>query len=261
MCFSATVSFTSSAVLIPLGAWTLHRVLRTVPRLWPLAVVSIIFGIQQACEGLVWLALQHQLPRLLRGATLAYLFFALAFWPLWFSFAARWIDSSPGHRTFLTFWVFLSTAWFWIIYLPLLLQPSRAHAWVVAHSIHYPYADDAAEWGFPGALTILQLLYVLTASIPLLVSSFRRMLLLPIGAGVVSAFAAAFLYRHAFTSVWCLVAAVLSLTLVRALHLAAEDTSFSIRDLKAPGLPSPLPFAEPATCSPEPPADSLPTIS
>ena len=79
MCFSPEASFASAAVLVPFGTYTLRLAARTAPRLWPLALVPCVFGLQQACEGVVWLGLESGDDRLTRPAARAYLFFALAF--------------------------------------------------------------------------------------------------------------------------------------------------------------------------------------
>lgn len=55
MCFSATASFTSSAVIGVIGVATLARASH--PREWLFASIPLLFAIHQFAEGAVWLAL------------------------------------------------------------------------------------------------------------------------------------------------------------------------------------------------------------
>ena len=59
MCFSPEVSFASAGVLVPTGLLCLRVTAHRAPQLWPLAVVPALFGVQQACEGFVWLGLNR----------------------------------------------------------------------------------------------------------------------------------------------------------------------------------------------------------
>ncbi len=57
MCFSATASFTATALLVPVGIYASKVALAKDARYLPLAVFSLAFGIQQGFEGLEWLGL------------------------------------------------------------------------------------------------------------------------------------------------------------------------------------------------------------
>jgi hypothetical protein len=58
MCFSAPVSFAASALLLSAGLYSLRLASQNNPRYLPLAAIPIAFGIQQACEGWVWLGME-----------------------------------------------------------------------------------------------------------------------------------------------------------------------------------------------------------
>ncbi|MCP9787953.1 hypothetical protein KBY99_03030 [Cyanobium sp. Maggiore-St4-Cus] len=94
MCFSAAASFSSAALLVPLGIAAVARSWRDHRReLLPLALMPVGFGLQQGLEGVVWLGLNHgPAAPLLKGGALAYLFFALALWPIWIPYVVL----SPG---------------------------------------------------------------------------------------------------------------------------------------------------------------------
>ena len=60
MCFSASASFTASAVLMPLGLYSHHLASHQErPDYKPLALVPFFFGVQQFVEGLERTALHH----------------------------------------------------------------------------------------------------------------------------------------------------------------------------------------------------------
>jgi hypothetical protein len=222
MCFSPEVSFASAAVLIPTGMWATWTAARKAPRLWPLAVVPAVFGVQQACEGLVWLGQRYGDDDLKLPAGRAYLFFALAFWPFWFSASAAIIEPERSRRRLLVVAAALSTGWFWFAYLPVLNDPAVATSCVCHNSIRYAHSDSLAagplgRWG-------MRLAYILTATVPLLSGSLRGALILPLALAIAAAGVAAVVYDHAFTSVWCLFAAVVSASLVYTISTAPRLT-------------------------------------
>src|SRR5687768_8681258 len=99
MCFSAEASFASAAALLPAGLYCVRVAARKSPSHLPLAVVPLLFGFQQFCEGLVWVGLARDDASLVRASSLAFLAVALGFWPFWASLcvlplerrtAARW---------------------------------------------------------------------------------------------------------------------------------------------------------------------------
>ena len=223
MCFSPEASFASAAVLVPFGTYTLRLAARTAPRLWPLALVPCVFGLQQACEGVVWLGLESGDDRLTRPAARAYLFFALAFWPFWFSVCAAIMEPKRGRRRLLGGFALLSTGWFWFTYLPVLTDPAAAEACVCRHSIRYTHPETIVVGPFGPWET--RAAYLLTAALPVGVCSLRRVLLVPLALAVASAGVAAVVFDYAFTSVWCLFAAVLSVSIANSIARAEVPCS------------------------------------
>lgn len=55
MCFSATASFTSSAIIGVIGVLTLAK--SNQPKEWLFASIPLLFALHQFAEGAVWLAL------------------------------------------------------------------------------------------------------------------------------------------------------------------------------------------------------------
>ena len=172
-----------------------------------LAVVPLLFGIQQISEGFVWLSLGHD-PQETRTASLVFLFFALAFWPFWFPFLTIWMEPQPVRK-----WIFaglslLAVGWFYVLYYPLLTGPESLLATVkMRHSIRYEY-EDLAIYGFIPR-TPLRVLYFLSVALPPLLGSesWGRIPGIVLGA---SAVLAVLVFDYAFVSVWCFFAAALS---------------------------------------------------
>ena len=101
ICLSAAVSYTAAAVLIPLGAVTLVRGLRTDRRYAALFALPLLFGLQQLFEGLVWTAggLDDQVAVV--GYAMAYMFFSWLAWPVWVPIAVFLIEGSRRKPLFL----------------------------------------------------------------------------------------------------------------------------------------------------------------
>src|ERR1035437_9521417 len=82
MCFSATASFASSAVLIVTGAVCIKKVRE--PKLLMLACIPIIFSVQQFSEGMLWLSLKNSAYSGWQTiAAYTFLLVAQVVWPVW----------------------------------------------------------------------------------------------------------------------------------------------------------------------------------
>jgi hypothetical protein len=240
MCFSAEASFLASGLLLPTGLAALAATWRQGHRdRWPLAIAPLAFGVQQACEGVVWHWIETQPPLAPEpapgravAASLSYLFFAYAFWPVWMPLAAVALRPRAGLAGLL----WRATPWLGgvagvLLWLPLLADPGSALPEPVGHSLVYP----VGSWG-EGRLPPLlgPMLYAAWIVLPLLavpswrVRTFALTLLL--------AFALTeWTSRHALTSVWCFASALLSLQLVWILLAPSPRRS------PPPGSPLPQP--------------------
>jgi hypothetical protein len=211
VCFSAGASFAVGGALIPAGIYCLWAAWLKKPSYLALAAVPVFFGVQQISEGFVWHALEHGDDTQTRAASLVFLFFALAFWPFWFPLLTTVMEPQPRRR-----WIFaaisvLTTAWFWILYFPLLAGPeSLLRTEIVHHSIHYEYST-LAIYDYVPRLP-LRVLYLLSVALPPMCGSetWGRIPGLVLGA---SAVIAALVFDYAFVSVWCFFAAVLAVYL------------------------------------------------
>jgi len=211
MCFSATASFGAAIGLATVGAVSIGMARRLDPERWqPLALMPLLFALQQALEGVVWLGLDAPAPASgLRMVSLAYLGFAFALWPIWIPWSALRLAAdllAPWkRRLFRSLWGVgaLLGAGLWI---PLLLDPGLINPIVRRGSIDYQV--HPAWTDLLGHLAIT-LIYALIICLPLLLHPYRRLRLLGVALAVVFA-VAQLAFLHAFSSVWCYFSALIS---------------------------------------------------
>jgi MFS family permease len=211
MCFSATASFTAAAVLTVTGAATLTISIsrRLSPAEQLLAAFPLVFGLQQAAEGVVWLSIGGSATGWI--STLAASLFictAFGFWPVAGPLVGWALEPSGGWRkpTFaalvlagLAVAVHLLYGAFTHPITPLADPEWGGHIW---------YVIEFERWPF------IEFMYFFTACSALLLSSNRTAFWfgLVLAAGFIFTLLA---YKLAVvTSVWCFFAAVGSLVIV-----------------------------------------------
>ena len=207
MCFSATASFTVAAIAGAAGVASLTQVTRKQDLL--LAAFPLLFGAQQAVEGMLWLALGAEIqdPALQRQLAGLFVFFAEVFWPTAAPLAVL-LTETERYRVWalqtLTLMGFVTS-----IYLLTSILQSPYEATILGHSIHYHNGYGY----FPNG----QIVYVLCTVLPFLLSSGRMVQLLGLtifaGYGMTLQF-----YSEALVSVWCFFAAIASALIY--LHVA-----------------------------------------
>lgn len=201
MCFSATGSFAASVALAGIGSASLSRN-RCAPLRF-LSAVPLLFAVQQAAEGFVWLALAQGDDTIsLRLAVKAFLSIALVIWPLWFPFSLLQVELSPARRRWL--YGLLGVGAAVAAYAAWLLATRTQTADIVSHSIHY---------GFRGPNLVPDVVYVAVYLIPVAVPFFVSSQPLSRTTGLMLLFsmvATVVVQRSALMSVWCFFAAVLS---------------------------------------------------
>ena len=203
MCFSATASFLASSSLALISSKTITLVKRK--SAYPLAHIPTLFAIQQAFEGFVWLSFsQNSFFIMLQPfAGYAYLFFALIFWPLWIPLSCYLLEKKPKK----IMWLFLfslpavALASFLITALPCGMTVS-----IACFNIVYKFTS----WENNLSYYVYSASYLLATTLPLLLSSHRFMWLLGTTLAIFYAISY-YYYYHAFLSVWCFFAALLSM--------------------------------------------------
>jgi len=220
MCFSPEASFALGAVLLPAGAYCVRIAIKRNASWLPLAITPFLFGVQQVCEGLVWVGLRSEEATLVRPASLIFLFFVLALWPFWMPLAAAWIDARPAAQRAWFALALLGLGWFVLLYLPILYDPDRyLTIRVEHHSIVYDYTEVPVVRAVPSEL--FRLIYAIIGGLPLIACSDGRVRVFGILLGV-AAVVSRLVFAYAFVSVWCFFAAALTLYLCHALTRRGE---------------------------------------
>ena len=81
MCFSATASFSKSALLLGMRTFAVKATKH--PREWPFAAIPLMFAFQQLIEGVIWLIFSVGAPLLNMAMTYAYSFISHVLWPVY----------------------------------------------------------------------------------------------------------------------------------------------------------------------------------
>lgn len=235
MCFSAEASFGVAIALLPAGAYCIESAWRKDRRLLPLAIVPVFFGLQQLCEAIVWIGIGRDDTEVMRTASLGYLLFALAVWPVWIPLALAAAETGGWHRRALVVLAGVGLLFGIAFYLPMAADGGRGiDPVVLGHSIRYDLTHvpvvKSGEWW------LWMVGYLAAVTVPLLVSRNRD--LRPLGAAVaLFAIVSYLVFQYAFASVWCFFAAILSLYLVR-IHWLIPAPTDGMREPRLLPLPS-----------------------
>jgi hypothetical protein len=209
MCFSATVSYAATAVLIPAGAAAMVRAYRHDPQYLAVAALPAFFGLQQLFEGLVWTAADRGAGDWIQRFSLAYMFFTWFGWPVWVPFATYFLEPCARRHVYLVFAIFGG------ILGAMQFIPYFAHqGWLEVRFFDYAISYEGTvlfDLIMRRELTYLFYLSVILA--PLLTSSNRSLnvfgLLILVVLGITYTF-----FSYAYISVFCFGGAVMSLYLV-----------------------------------------------
>ncbi len=167
-------------------------------RMLPFASIPLIFAIQQAIEGGLWMTLRGsgEETMLLTGM---FLFFALWWWPAFTPFALYQIEPPGWRRTILALSAGLGLALGLFLFARFLINPNPAT--IVNQCIYYEYTAPYS--------TAVIVMYIAT-TVGVGVMSSRYMIKTLFAVIGLCAFVSSVVYFENFTSVWCFFAAVVS---------------------------------------------------
>jgi len=210
MCFSATASFTAASLVGTAGLFTVSRAADA--RDLPLAGVPLLFGVQQAIEGALWLTLPHPADA---GLALlfanGFAFIALVLWPVYAPAAAALAEDDSKRRALIWWLMPLGVAF--ALYSGLDIARHPYHAVLAPHSLCYinnsPYPTFALG------------IYVPATCGGFLLSTHRALRVF--GVVVTAGLAASLAFFLAdVVSVWCFFAAGASVALLFHFHQRAR---------------------------------------
>ena len=221
MCFSATASFTAGAALSAVGVLTLRKSRRL--RELPLAVVPLLFGIQQLTEGVLWLSLNNNLPAPQAWSTYTFSLFSHVLWPIFVPLAILLVETGRQRRRAIGAFLVLGLGVG--LYLLYFIVRFPVTARVVNRSISYDSPHFYVVW--------VLVIYLLATCISGMFSRHRCINVFGVAA-LTLAIIAAIVSITTFVSVWCFFAAVLSLLILihfngpmQACRLEEEDARIS----------------------------------
>ena len=96
MCFSASASFIAGTSLSAVGVAALGKTEARTER--PLALIPLLFGIQQLTEGVIWLTFSHDAALLKQTMTYVYSGFSHVLWPMYVPFAMGILEAVPWRK-------------------------------------------------------------------------------------------------------------------------------------------------------------------
>jgi hypothetical protein len=199
--FSIIMNFTLAGAIGVVGLLTLRRV--SAPREVALALLPLLFALHQFTQGFVWLGMQHLIhPRALHMAETIFVFYAQGLLTFLVPLAV-WLIEPPGtRRSMIVILVLMGglltvyTMW------GLAVQPTSVR--VDGHTLIYDNTWTEKTW--------IAVIYILTTCGSLILSSSVAVQLF----GWVNIFGLTgvfIVWPYAFTSLWCLYAAAVSVLL------------------------------------------------
>jgi len=210
MCFSAQSSFAAATVLTGVGFVSLRQV-RHYPKYYMLASVPLIFALQQAAEGVVWLTLNNpQYTWLHQCAGLLFIIIAQVLWPIWNPIGLLMFETHAYRKKILG--VFSILGILVGSYSAYILATTPLTILETCNSLYYDFLHTPLA---------LQDIYLFLYTIPTVMSLFVTQLKLGwfLGVALIAAlFASWFFKAAALGSVWCFCAAILSIFIIVALR-------------------------------------------
>jgi len=226
MCFSATVSYSATAVLVATGLYAIRQARRLPAPYWMWAVIPVFFGIQQAFEGRVWQMLDAGDAVAAIPYAQGFHFFSHFLWLWWLPLCCYLVEPGKIRKRVTGGFALFGACAGTIVYFFILTHPEWMSVAIREHSICYLYSvpyRSSVHLPIPTAA-----LYALTVLVPLLISSHNRIKIFGVLV-LLSMILVSKAYDYAYISVWCFFAAVLSLYLVYMIrHFAAESESIRV---------------------------------
>jgi len=214
MCFSATACFTTGAILLPIGIYSLAKAYQGNKNYLALAAFPLLFGLQQIIEGGLWLALEQRADIGVELTAKGFLFFAYFLWPFFVPLAALLLETNTLRRTLFKIFSFTGFLFGASLYVPLLLYPEWLSVMIVKGSILY---QPVLIYDEIVSRTAVRVFYAIIVAVPLLFSTVATLRFFGILIFVSVAVSAAF-FAYAFVSIWCFFAAILSAYVVYIIH-------------------------------------------
>lgn len=200
MCFSPEASFGASAALTTIGVIAYKKADKSDLRL--LAMIPLLFGIQQFMEGLVWLSLSYDSWLSYRTfSTYAFIFFAWEVWPLFISISMYIPEKNKVRKNILLGLIGIGVLVTSILIYIILSIGVEGEVQDCSIAYRFDF-QHKLEWVFV-------ILYFSTTVLPGLVSSLGKVWLLGV-LNIVTFSVTRIFYQDHIISIWCFFAAITS---------------------------------------------------
>ncbi len=201
MCFSATASFAASALISTIGIMGYRRAGKSKVKI--LASIPICFGVQQFCEGWVWLALSHDsLSNLLGFFSFLFIVFAWVVWPFLIPWLLYRLEKKESRRKKLK--VFLALGTVASLIMTYVIIYHGAIGSIQDCAIQYDFVHHWESWKWFG------LLYIVTTVFSTFFSSIPNIHFFGL-LNLVSYFITKIFWQDQVISVWCFLSAIASM--------------------------------------------------
>lgn len=218
MCISAQASFTVAAGLVTIGAFAINKAKSPAMKL--LAFTPILFAMQQALEGIVWLSISSTPTAnpLHTFSVYSFIMFAGCAWPMWIPGVLYAIEKDQMRKKMLFVCLLVGAIVASLTLISLLLFGATASA-----GDHIQYTIPLHGIFTSTFFSTLQTpLYLFATVLPLFVASTWRVWLIgfviTLGYFVANTF-----YAVAFASMWCFIAALASMLVYRVVTKRNEE--------------------------------------
>jgi hypothetical protein len=203
MCFSAGASFGASAILGTLGIVTLTKA--KAPLQVPFAAIPLLFGVQQAAEGALWIGLSVGNEPWQHFPLYTFLIFAQLVWPVWIPFSVLRLEHDRTCRTIIKVILGMGSCVSLYLMYCMIFYDVKAEI----HSKHILYSLS-----FPAALSlIISVFYFIPTVAPLFISSIKGIQLLGLTVLTSFVFSKVYFTEH-LISVWCFFAGIISIVIL-----------------------------------------------
>lgn len=212
MCFSAPASFTASGIIGLIGGRTIAK---SNPSDKLLAIIPLLFAIQQCIEGVIWLGFSiPQFEAYRQVATSMFLLFAWAIWPAYLPFAIASVETDERRASILkSLRIPGIIAGIGAIFPILLSNPTPQ---IIDFHIDYTTQNEIYN---QYVIQSYNAIYLLCTVVPMFISSRKGMT----GYGLANIFGliiAGIFYESSVPSTWCFFSAIFSIMIYR---IIAQD--------------------------------------
>lgn len=210
MCFSQTVSFIGSGVLLAGGAYGARKALQINPRYLPAALMSMLADVQQGFEGHVWMGLNRGDSSMISWAALGFIFFSWLAWPILVPLLAWRLEPNFKKKRIMFAFACIGAILGFAMFLPYFWFPDWLTVKIVKNSI--AYGDILLTDSFmPRELTYF--IYLAIIIIPPLLSSFHHLRMFGFTL-IAIVFITYFFLHYAYISFFCILAAAGTIHLI-----------------------------------------------